>query len=222
MGAHGVGKAGQLGSSRSLRLAPGGAKCLCSRAAAEEARAVTRGERHRFVKKEKLGPAAAAHHLPVPPLVVENTNEPRLGRPAPPEQRFCCRVVDDPAVADEKAALRNRNDIAKRGNPVLQGSPTAAHQPLALSGGLRRRSITGSPSGIRRLTACAKYAASAAGCGPAKLSASSSAPAQRRSAAPVEAGPDRSIPTAYAVRTRRRRDRSIRRRRGRMASNNRS
>src|SRR6516162_7058194 len=53
----------------SLRLAPGGAKCLCSRAAAEEARAMPGGERHRFVEKEKLGPAAAAHHLPVPPLV---------------------------------------------------------------------------------------------------------------------------------------------------------
>jgi len=92
------------------------------------------GERHRFVEEEKLGPAAATHHLPVPPLVVENTNEPRLRRPAPPEQRFGCRVVDDPAVADEKASLRDRNDIAKRGHPVLQRSPTAAHQPLAAIG----------------------------------------------------------------------------------------
>jgi hypothetical protein len=33
------------------------------------------GERHRFVEEEKLGPAAAAHHLPVPPLVVENVFE---------------------------------------------------------------------------------------------------------------------------------------------------
>jgi hypothetical protein len=55
-------------------------------------------------------------------------------RPAPPEQRFGCRVVDDPAVADEKASLRDRNDIAKRGHPVLQGSPTAAHRPLAAIG----------------------------------------------------------------------------------------
>jgi hypothetical protein len=42
--------------------------------------------------------------------------------------------VDDPAVADEKASLRDRNDIAKRGHPVLQGSPTAAHHPLAAIG----------------------------------------------------------------------------------------
>ena len=91
----------------SFRLGPGGTKCLGISAAAEEARAVTRGKGHRFVEKEKLGPGSAAHHLPVPPFVVEDTNEPRLGRPAPPEQRFGCRVVDDPAVADEKAALRD-------------------------------------------------------------------------------------------------------------------
>jgi hypothetical protein len=95
---------------------------------------VTRGKGHRFVEKEKLGPGSAAHHLPVPPFVVEDTNEPRLGRPAPPEQRFGCRVVDDPAVADEKASLRDRNDIAKRGHPVLQGAPTAAHRHLAAIG----------------------------------------------------------------------------------------
>ena len=95
---------------------------------------MTCGKGHRFVEKEKPGPGSAAHHLPVPPLVVEDTNEPRLGRPAPPEQPFGCRVVDDPAVADEKASLRDRNDIAKRGHPVLQGSPTAAHQPLAAIG----------------------------------------------------------------------------------------
>src|SRR5271169_5210012 len=114
----------------SLRLAPGGAKCLCSRAAAEEARAMPGGERHRFVEKEKLGPAAAAHHLPVPPLVVEETNKPRLGGPASPEQRFGRRVVDDPAVADEKASLRDRDDIAKWGHTVLQGGLAAAHRPL--------------------------------------------------------------------------------------------
>ena len=46
-----------------------------------------------------------------------------------------------------------------------------------------RESIASSPSGIRRLTARAKYAASAVGCGPAKLSASSSTPARRYCAA---------------------------------------
>src|SRR5262249_40890716 len=85
-------------------------------------------------RERKARSSCGAQPLPVPPLVAENTKEPRLGRPAPLEQRFGCWVVDDPAVADEKASLRDRNDIAKRGHPVLQGSPTAANQPLAATG----------------------------------------------------------------------------------------
>jgi hypothetical protein len=80
---------------------------------------VTGGKRHSSIEKEKLGPAAPAHQLPATFFVVEFTNEPRLGRPAPAEQRFGCRVVDDPAVADVKASLRDRDDIAKPGHPVL-------------------------------------------------------------------------------------------------------
>jgi hypothetical protein len=38
--------------------------------------------------------------------------------------------VDDPAVADEKASLRDRDDIAKWGHTVLQGALAAAHRPL--------------------------------------------------------------------------------------------
>jgi len=79
------------------------------------------GERDRFVEKEKLGPAAAPHHLTVPSFVVENTNEPRLGRPASPEQCFGCGVVDDPAVADETASLRDCDDIAKRVTRFCKG-----------------------------------------------------------------------------------------------------
>ena len=111
----------------SLRLAPGGTKCLSIGAAAEEARSVTGGKRHSFIEKEKLGPAAPGHQLPAAYLVVEDTDEPRLGRPAPAKQRFGCGVVDDPAVADVKPSLRDRDDIAKRGHPVLQRSPITAH-----------------------------------------------------------------------------------------------
>jgi hypothetical protein len=53
-------------------------------------------------------------------------NEPRLGRPTPAKQRFGCGVVDDPAVAGVKPSLRNRDDIAKRGHPVLQRSPISS------------------------------------------------------------------------------------------------
>jgi len=114
----------------SSRVFPGGTKCFGIPAATEEARAVTGGERHRFVEKEQLGPATAAHHLPVPPLVFEETNKPRLGGPAPSEQRFGRRVVDDPAVANEKASLRDRDNIAKWGHTVLQGALAAAHRLL--------------------------------------------------------------------------------------------
>src|SRR5207248_6679458 len=44
---------------------------------------------------------------------------------------FWLRGRDDPAVSDKKASLRDRNDIAKRCHPVLQGSPTATHPALA-------------------------------------------------------------------------------------------
>jgi hypothetical protein len=77
-------------------------------AAAEEARPATGGKRYSFIEKEKLGPAAPAHQLPATSLVVEDTNEPRLGRPAPAKQRFGCGIVDDPAVAGVKPSLRDR------------------------------------------------------------------------------------------------------------------
>jgi hypothetical protein len=85
--------------------------------------------------------------------------------------------VDDPAVADEKASLRDRNDIAKRGHPVLQGSPTAAHQPLAAIGRAAahvdrqfatRYQAFDSPREIRRVGGRLRSCASCynVGCGP--------------------------------------------------------
>jgi hypothetical protein len=96
------------------------------RRAGRRSRPVTGGKRHSFIEKEQLGPAAPAHQLPAASLIVEDTNEPRLGRPAPAKQRFGCGVVDDPAVAGVKASLRDRDDIAKRGHPVLQRSPISS------------------------------------------------------------------------------------------------
>ena len=106
-------------------------------AAAEEARPVTGSKRHSFIEKEKLGPAAPAHQLPAASLVVEDANEPRLGRPAPAKQRFGCWVVDDPAVAYIKASLRDRDDIAKRSHAILQRFPLAAHSSPAGCGAHR-------------------------------------------------------------------------------------
>src|SRR5215469_17614864 len=110
-----------------LRLRPGRTKCLSVLASAEKTGAMTCGERDRLIEKEKLGPATAVHYVPLPPLVVENANQPRFGRPAFPEQRLCCRVMDDPAITCEKPPLRYRDDLAERCHPVLQRSATAAH-----------------------------------------------------------------------------------------------
>jgi hypothetical protein len=66
---------------------------------AEEARAMTGGERDRFIQEEQLGPTAAAHDLAPPPLIFADTDEPRLSRPSLLEQRLGRRVVNDAAVA---------------------------------------------------------------------------------------------------------------------------
>ena len=49
---------------------------------------MTRSERYGLVKEEELRPTAALHHLAPAPFIVEDANQPRLGRPAPPEQSF--------------------------------------------------------------------------------------------------------------------------------------
>src|SRR5580704_10647691 len=95
-------------------LRPGGAKRLRVLAPAIEARAMTGGQRDRLVEEEKLGPAATAHHLAPLPFVVEQANEPCLGCPAPAEQRLRRRVMDDAAIADEKATLLDRDDSTER------------------------------------------------------------------------------------------------------------
>jgi hypothetical protein len=45
--------------------------------------------------------------------------------------------VDDPAVADVKASLRDRDDIAKRGHPVLQRSPISSNSSRECFSGRR-------------------------------------------------------------------------------------
>src|SRR5713226_278026 len=61
-------------------------------AAAEEARAMPRGERGGLVEKEQLGPAAAGHHLAPPSLEFTEASEPSLTGPAPCQQSPGCGV----------------------------------------------------------------------------------------------------------------------------------
>ena len=77
------------------------------------------GERGRFIQKEQLGPAATAHHLAPPSPEFADASEPCLARPAP-RQRLGCGIVDDAAIAGEKAAMRGGDDFACRRDPVLQ------------------------------------------------------------------------------------------------------
>src|SRR5882724_140658 len=103
-----------------IALFPGGAKPVGVVAAAEEARPVPRGERGCLVEKEQLGPAVTTHHLAPPSLEFADASEPRLAGPAPRQQRLGCGVMNDAAIAGEHSAMRCRDDVACRSDPVLQ------------------------------------------------------------------------------------------------------
>jgi hypothetical protein len=85
---------------------PGVAERLGILPTAIKARPVTSGQRYGFVREEELRPTVGPHHLAPPSFIVEDANQPRLGRPAPAEQGFRRRVVDDAAVTNECAPLR--------------------------------------------------------------------------------------------------------------------
>jgi hypothetical protein len=153
------------------------------RRAGRRSRPVTGGKRHSFIEKEQLGPAAPAHQLPAASLIVEDTNEPRLGRPAPTKQRFGCGVVDDPAVTGVKPSQRDRDDIAKRRHPVLQRSRIAthssrddrgAHRLLPMLSEINDSAAGAGPAPVRhsvtRLSPAAPNAPSAIQCDPKRLS----------------------------------------------------
>jgi hypothetical protein len=92
---------------------PGGAKRFGGLAPTKETGTVTRSERYGLVKEEELRPTAALHHLAPAPFIVEDANQPRLGRPAPPEQTSPVRPPLLTASADAAA------------NTVLYFSPVA-------------------------------------------------------------------------------------------------
>src|SRR5947207_11682163 len=100
---------------------PGVTKGLCGLTTAEETRPVTRRERDRLVQKEQLCPTAASHHVAPTSSKFTKAGEPSLGRPPLFQQGPGRWVMNNPAVAGEHAFLRYRDDVAKRGHPVLQG-----------------------------------------------------------------------------------------------------
>src|SRR5262249_36915377 len=70
--------------------------------------------------KEQLGPAPSAHHLAPPPAEFGDAGQPRRARPALFQERLGGGIMDDAAVAGEHAAVRRGDDLAGRGDAVLQ------------------------------------------------------------------------------------------------------
>ena len=91
-----------------IALLPAAAKTVGVVAAAEEARAMAGRERGRFVEKEQLGPAPAAHHLAPPAPEFADAGDPGRARPALFQQSLGRGIMDDAAVAGEEAAMRRR------------------------------------------------------------------------------------------------------------------
>src|SRR5882672_10839687 len=103
-----------------IALFPRGTKPVGVIAAAEEARAVPRGQRGRLVEKEQLGPAASAHHLAPASPEFADAGKPRLARPAPRQQGLGCGVMNDAAIAGEQSAMPGGDDVACGSDAVLQ------------------------------------------------------------------------------------------------------
>ena len=103
-----------------IALLPCRAKAVGVVAAAVEARAMAGGERSGLVEEEQFGPAASAHHLAPAPPEFADAYEPRLRSPALVQQGFGRGIMDDAAIAREKAALRRRDDVARGSHAVLQ------------------------------------------------------------------------------------------------------
>jgi hypothetical protein len=82
--------------------------------------AVASGERGRFVEEEQLGIAPRRHHLPAAVLEAQPATDPTAVPPArraePP-----AGVMQDAAVAHQRAAGRIGDDVARRRDAIVQG-----------------------------------------------------------------------------------------------------
>lgn len=120
-----LGMENRIHSTRRRKLfapcrSPASPESFSLRPPAEEAGTVAGGERDRLVEEEKLRPAPPAHHSATTPLEIAGTDQPGIAGPAPAEKRLCLRIVYDAAIAREKAALRDGDDLAEGGDTVLK------------------------------------------------------------------------------------------------------
>ena len=106
------------------RLQP--TKCLPKRAVscppAPRARPVPRRQGHRLVQKKQLGPGSRRHHLALPTLPLQRTDDPGAALPAgrtePP-----LVIMQDPAIAGENPSRGVGDNFAGRQYAVLQRHP---------------------------------------------------------------------------------------------------
>ena len=104
-----------------IALLPRSTKAVGILAPAIEAGPMSRRKRRGFIEKEQLGPASPFHHLAPAAAEFQNAGDPGIGRPAPPQQRTGCGIVDDAAIADKHSARGDRDDFACRQHAILQG-----------------------------------------------------------------------------------------------------
>src|SRR3984957_3103857 len=90
-----------------ITLLPGGTETVGILATTIKAGPMPGSEGSRLIEKEQLGPASPFHHLAPAATEIEHTGQPGVGRPALPEQRFRGGAVDDAAIADKHAGIRN-------------------------------------------------------------------------------------------------------------------
>src|SRR5580700_834514 len=109
--------------------------------------AVSGCERGGFIQEEEFGVSIRGHHGSLSAAKLQNADEPALQDPLPPEATL--RVVQDAAIAHERAPLGRRNNLPERRDPVLLGqrgsSGTPTWRPYC---GLRR--AAGIPPGSVR------------------------------------------------------------------------
>jgi hypothetical protein len=103
-----------------LRSRPGIAKSLDGLAPAVKAGTMTCRQRDGLIEKEQLRPASPGHDHPAAALVLAAADEPGLGGPASLQQGPCRGIVDDAAVAGERAALGDGDNLAEGCDAVLK------------------------------------------------------------------------------------------------------
>lgn len=114
--------------------APGRPEGKVVAAAAQGAGAMSGGQGHRLVQKEQLCPGARRHD-PAPDCTIgQRAGNPVRVPPARPA-KLACRIMQDAAIARQRATHRHRQDRAIRHDPVLAGHTIMSLVAVSVSSG---------------------------------------------------------------------------------------